>query len=285
MALASIAEIAMPAVAAKPLRGVTIAHMIIDRAAVERAFDGRARTYDQSKMHRALADSVASFVDLEGVHDVLDVATGTGLLLRALPGGALRLSGADISQRMLDEAAAHLPSAEFCRAEASQLPYADASFDLVSCVSAMPYLNPLPSLTEWRRLIRPAGRIVVTVWEENGIPSTALLRAAALEHGIALEDPNAATGSLTALEDIVGDAGLRILRTTRWNDSAPAPTATGLMNQATPFGPTALDEASPEVRNAVESTLAALINATSSFEQHSLIVELAAGRQVGSSGL
>ena len=250
--------------------------MIIDRAAVERAFDGRAQTYDQSEMHRALAAAVVSFVNLEGVRDVLDVATGTGLLLRALPPGGLRLSGTDISQRMLDEAAAHLPAANFRRAEASQLPYAAASFDLVTCVSAMPYLDPLPSFAEWRRLIRPAGRIVLTAWEENGIPSTALLRAAALEHGIALEDPNAATGSLAALEGIARDADLRILRSTRWSNPAPAPTAAGLVNQVAPFGPTALADASSEVRRAVERTLGELIGATRSFEQHSLVVEFAA---------
>lgn len=250
--------------------------MIIDRAAVERAFDGRAQTYDQSKMHRALAESVASFVDLEGVRDVLDVATGTGLLLRALPPGGLRLSGTDISQRMLDEAAAHLPGADFRRAEASQLPYVNASFDLVTCVSALPYLDPLPSFAEWRRLIRPEGRIALTAWEENGIPSTAILRAAALEHGIALEDPNAATGSLAALEAIARGADLRILRSTRWSEAAPAPTAAGLMNQAAPFGPTALDDASSEVRRAVERTLRELIGVARRFEEHSLVVELAA---------
>ncbi|UTT62530.1 class I SAM-dependent methyltransferase [Microcella humidisoli] len=252
--------------------------MVIDRAVVERAFDGRAHTYDLGEMHRRLAESVASFVDLDGVRDVLDVATGTGLLLRALPPDGLRFSGTDISQRMLDEAVAHLPAASFRRAEASQLPFADASFDLVTCVSAMPYLDPLASFAEWRRLIRPAGRIVITAWETDGIPSAVLLRTAAQEHGIALQDPNAATGSLAELEGIAKGADLRILRCNRWSYLAQAPDAAEMVNQIAPFGRTALNDASPEVRRAVERTLGELISETRSFEQHSLFVELSVAR-------
>ncbi|WP_429608163.1 hypothetical protein [Staphylococcus aureus] len=53
-------------------------------AAVRARFDGRAAEYDESAMHRELAAAVAAFADLDGVRDVLDVATGTGLVLRAL---------------------------------------------------------------------------------------------------------------------------------------------------------------------------------------------------------
>ena len=55
------------------------------RAEVRRRFDDRAPTYDESAMHRGLADAVAGFVLEAGAPgDVLDVATGTGLVLRAL---------------------------------------------------------------------------------------------------------------------------------------------------------------------------------------------------------
>ena len=55
------------------------------RAEVRRRFDDRAPTYDESAMHRGLANAVAGFVLEAGAPgDVLDVATGTGLVLRAL---------------------------------------------------------------------------------------------------------------------------------------------------------------------------------------------------------
>ena len=47
------------------------------------------------------------------------------------------------------------------------------------------------------------------------------------------------------------------------------------MNQVSPFGPTALDAASSEVRLGVELTLGELIAASRSVDQHSLIVEFA----------
>ena len=67
--------------------------------AIRNAFDGRATTYDEDVMHRAVAAEVASFAALEDVTAALDVATGTGLVLRALHDRAprLRLIGADIS--------------------------------------------------------------------------------------------------------------------------------------------------------------------------------------------
>lgn len=49
-------------------------------------FEDRAPTYDESALHR----------DLDGVSTVLDVATGTGLVLRSLPVGP-HLIGIDIS--------------------------------------------------------------------------------------------------------------------------------------------------------------------------------------------
>ncbi len=48
-------------------------------------FDERAATYDESAMHRGLAQAVADFVRLGAVRDVLDVGTGTGLVLRCAP--------------------------------------------------------------------------------------------------------------------------------------------------------------------------------------------------------
>src|SRR5690242_16808823 len=103
---------------------------------VRERFDERAATYDDSAMHRALAAAVAAFADLDGVDAVLDVATGTGLVLRALRarGFAGSLAGVDLSPRMIDAARSHLPDAELVVGDATRLPHPDAAFDLVTCV-------------------------------------------------------------------------------------------------------------------------------------------------------
>lgn len=56
----------------------------------------------------------------------LDVACGTGFLTRHLPG---EITGLDQSESMLELARAKLPTAEFIRAEALELPFADDSFE------------------------------------------------------------------------------------------------------------------------------------------------------------
>jgi ubiquinone/menaquinone biosynthesis C-methylase UbiE len=58
----------------------------------------------------------------------LDVACGTGFVTRHLPG---EITGLDQSESMLELAAEKLPNAEFVRADAPELPFADDSFERV----------------------------------------------------------------------------------------------------------------------------------------------------------
>ncbi len=111
---------------------------------IRRRFDERAAHYDESDMHRGVADAVARFASLDGVDAVLDVATGTGLVLRALRDrlarqGAQepRLVGVDLSPQMLMVARRELPGATLEVADAASLPLPDASVDLVTCVTAL----------------------------------------------------------------------------------------------------------------------------------------------------
>ena len=128
-------------------------------------FDGRAPTYDDGEPHRLIARAVAEFVRVDGVTDVLDAATGTGLVLRALdpllaPGA--HLTGVDIAPGMLAVAADKLPDATFVRADAAALPFEDVSFDLVTCVTGI-HLMPdaAAAIREWARVLRREGRIVI----------------------------------------------------------------------------------------------------------------------------
>jgi ubiquinone/menaquinone biosynthesis C-methylase UbiE len=139
-----------------------------DRTAAIRArFDGRARSYDESAMHRALAAAVAEFVDLDGVETVLDVATGTGLVLRALaarrPG--LALAGVDLSPGMLAVARRELPEARFFEGVAEQLPVEDAAADLVTCVTALHlFADPQLAFEEFARVLAPEGVLVTATF-------------------------------------------------------------------------------------------------------------------------
>ncbi|CAM3772016.1 class I SAM-dependent methyltransferase [Isoptericola cucumis] len=146
-------------------------------AAVAAAYDARSATYDESRMHRDLAAAVAAFATLDGVADVLDVATGTGLVLRALhasSGTTVRTTGVDLSPDMLAVARRELPQATLLRADAAALPLADASVDLVTCVTALHLLpDPHAALAEWARVLRPGGRAVTATFTAFARPARA----------------------------------------------------------------------------------------------------------------
>lgn len=182
------------------------------------AFDERAPHYDENTMHRSVASAVAGFVDLDDVTRVLDIATGTGLVLRALSQRApgLALTGVDISRGMLDVARAALPAAEWIEAEAARVPLSDSSADLVTCVTALHIIPGVPeAAAEWSRVLRPGGRLVTATF------GGAVPEAPAGTHGgseatyVRDHEPYA---DPKALADSFRPFGFRVSRHTQWSD-------------------------------------------------------------------
>jgi len=184
--------------------------------AVRERFDDRAPTYDESAMHRNLAAAVAGFADLTGVDAVLDVATGTGLVLRALRdrGFTGSATGVDLSTRMIAEARRHLPDADLLEADATRLPLGDGTFDLVTCVTGLQlFPHPVAAIAEWARVLRPGGRAVTATFltfdpsKHRSAPPQAFIDHAPFD-------------SVEHLADTVEAAGFRVARTTTWTDGA-----------------------------------------------------------------
>jgi ubiquinone/menaquinone biosynthesis C-methylase UbiE len=137
--------------------------------AVRRRFDARAEEYDSSAMHAALAGAVAAFAAPAADGAVLDVGTGTGLVLRAMadrfPAAGLAMSGIDLAPRMLEVARHHLPGADLRTGDATSLPFDDRSFDLVTCVVALHLMSDTQAVVgEWTRVLRPGGRVVTATF-------------------------------------------------------------------------------------------------------------------------
>ena len=107
-------------------------------------------------------------LDISAGETVLDVACGPGNTTRSLVGevGADGLVvGVDSSATMLAQAVEETPSdgpVAYLRADGADLPFADATFDAVSCYGAL-YLmdDPFASLHEMIRVLKPGGRIAV----------------------------------------------------------------------------------------------------------------------------
>jgi ubiquinone/menaquinone biosynthesis C-methylase UbiE len=108
---------------------------------------------------------------------VLETAAGSGVVARALAprlDPAARFVVTDLNQPMLDRAAARQGEdgrIAWRQADALQLPFADAGFDVVCCqFGAMFFPDKVRAFGEARRVLKPGGRFVFSVWdriEEN----------------------------------------------------------------------------------------------------------------------
>jgi SAM-dependent methyltransferase len=85
---------------------------------------------------------------------VLDLGCGTGRALQLVPGAV----GADMSLEMLRAA----PAGRAACARAEALPFRTATFDAVLCTNSFHhYPEPVGTLREIRRILRPGGRAVM----------------------------------------------------------------------------------------------------------------------------
>ena len=104
-----------------------------------------------------------------GMH-VLDIATGTGLSAEAAlaaVGPTGHVIAADMSPAMAGKARKRLgkaPNASVSVEDGQALSFADCSFDAVLCnLGLMFFPDPVRGLSEFRRVLRPSGRVAVSV--------------------------------------------------------------------------------------------------------------------------
>lgn len=109
---------------------------------------------------------IAARLQLQPGQAVLDVGTGTGVLLPFLregigPDGTL--VAVDIADRMIARASEkYARLARLQTADVTALPFEDGTFDRVVCYSAFPHFpDKLAALREMARVLKPAGSIFV----------------------------------------------------------------------------------------------------------------------------
>lgn len=167
-------------------------------------------------MGRYSAPLAPLLADLAGVtssHRVLDVGCGPGALTAELVRrvGAARVAAVDPSPSFVDAARTRHPGVDVQVATAEQLPYADASFDLVLAQLVVHFMaDPDAGVREMVRVARPGGVVAACVWDfgEGGSPLSLFWEAArALDPAAPGEDarPGTRRGQLAQL---LRDAGL-----------------------------------------------------------------------------
>ena len=126
-----------------------------------------------AKQLESEAEAFISRLELKLGERVLDVACGSGnLTIPAARAGAI-VTGADIATNLLEQgrarAAAEGLKIQFDEGDAEDLPYEDASVDVVvSMFGAMFAPRPQLVAAEFVRVCRPGGRIAMANWTPEG---------------------------------------------------------------------------------------------------------------------
>jgi SAM-dependent methyltransferase len=114
-----------------------------------------------------LADPILDAVGAGPGKRLLDIATGPGYVVARGDDRGADVVGIDFSETMLAYARARSPHVEFVRGDATELPFADGSFDAVTCAFLLLHLGrPEAAVAEAARVLAPDGRAAFTVWDD-----------------------------------------------------------------------------------------------------------------------
>lgn len=140
------------------------------QALAQAQFAPVAAAYVTSATHAHGAD-LARMVELfgpSGSEVVLDVATGGGHTALAFAPRVRHVVASDLTLEMLQAARQHIVAQQtanvvYCRAAAEALPFAVASFDLVTCRIAAHHFGDIRAfVAEAARVLRPGGRLLIS---------------------------------------------------------------------------------------------------------------------------
>jgi SAM-dependent methyltransferase len=117
-----------------------------------------------------VAGHLVRFAGVASGQAVLDVGTGTGVVAITAARAGARVTALDLTPELLEQAhenarIAAQPEIVWTEGDAEQLPYADASFDVVlSQFGHMFAPRPEVTIAEMRRVLKPGGRIAFATW-------------------------------------------------------------------------------------------------------------------------
>lgn len=133
-------------------------------------YDVYARRYDNIKNFRpewesrALARPLLDKIPRNAL--ILDVATGTGRLQRALhaePDFRGKIIGVDASREMLKIATEYTKTDVFIQATSDHLPVPNNCYDVVTCLEALEFMpDAMAAIRECWRAVKPGGLLLIT---------------------------------------------------------------------------------------------------------------------------
>lgn len=114
---------------------------------------------------RPFALELAGRVGELAPHAVLEVAAGTGVLTRELVRVADDVVATDLNAAMVELGRRAVPQATWRQADALDLPFDAAAFDVVACsFGVMFFPDKVAGLAQAHRVLRPGGTLLLTSW-------------------------------------------------------------------------------------------------------------------------
>lgn len=195
--------------------------------------------------HYALDVMIAIFERvgvIDGI-DLLDMACGAGLVLRHADAMGATTAGIDASSSLLEVARDRNPDADIRLGSMFELPWDDASFDVVTSINAV-WGGCQGALGEAHRVLRPGGMIGISFWG-TGTPNDlrqcfkAFARHAPERHFVSMKRLNDIATAGVA-ETMLTDSGFEVLERARrvsvieWSDPELAWRALSSVGPAVP---------------------------------------------------
>ena len=145
------------------------------------SFGGVASEYQRYRPGPAAAS--VEWLLPTGVARVVDLGAGTGALTRLLVSRVPDVVAVEPDDRMRAVLAEQLPDAHAVRGFGESIPLPDASVDAVLASSSWHWMDPIPTLQEVARVLRPGG-VLGAVWSgpDEDSPFISQSRALLSEH-------------------------------------------------------------------------------------------------------
>ena len=141
---------------------------------------GRLGVRVMPRASRPFHEAIAAELDFQPEDELLDVGCGSGTLFVGHAGHVRHVAGLDASELQLELARHRLAeriaagTAEIVQGDADHLPWEDGRFSVATSINAMKFLtDPLAALREMHRVLRPGGRMAVTLGESGEAPADA----------------------------------------------------------------------------------------------------------------
>jgi SAM-dependent methyltransferase len=205
---------------------------------------------------------------------LLDIGCGPGLAAQLAAQRGAQVAGLDAAEASLLIALERTPAGDFRAGDVEELPWPDASFDVVTSFNAVQFAaDPVNALRQTRRVTKPGGRVAMAVWGraeecETMVTVAAVTRLLQPRPG---EDRPSAVPALERPAVLLEQAGLVPLTSGEVECTFAFPdletAARGLMSAGTLVA-AARQVGTDEVRRAVADSLTPFRTSAGGYRQH-----------------